>query len=220
MTRVMVVDDEILFRVGVRQALGHQDDVVIHDCHRHPNLMQAVSEFLPDVILLGCELGDRIGLSLAREISLVHPDIRIIIISHDPHDEERFRIIKGAITNCLSKNTCPEALSEMIKRVSPSEQPVPQSFLDSAPLTSLPASDTEQPPILTRNRNPKGVLSYRERQILTCISEGNTNKEIAQLLGVSEQTVKTHVSAILRKLSAHDRAHAVALALQSVPELN
>jgi DNA-binding NarL/FixJ family response regulator len=214
MTRVMVIDDEILFRVGVRQALGHKDDVVIHDCHRHPNLMQVVGEFLPDVILLGCELGDRTGLALIREISLAHPNIRIIIISHDPHDEERFRIIKGTVTNCLSKNTCPEALSEVVKQVSRKKEPVPRSFLDSA-LTGLPVSGPEQPPVLTRSRNPRGGLSYRERQILTYISEGNTNKEIAQLLGVSEQTVKTHVSAILRKLSAHDRAHAVALALQN-----
>jgi len=214
MIRVMVVDDEILFRVGVRQSLGHKDDVVIHDCHRHPNLLQVVGEFLPDVILLGCELGDRIGLSLAREISLVYPGIKIIIISHDSHDEERFRIIKGAVTNCLSKNTCPEALSDVVKRVSRAEEPIPQSFLDNAALAGLPVSPPGQPATLTRNRNSRGVLSYRERQILTCISEGNTNKEIAQLLGVSEQTVKTHVSAILRKLSAHDRAHAVALALQ------
>jgi len=214
MTKLMVIDNEILFRVGVRQALGHKDDLVIHDCHRHPNLMPVIGEFLPDVILLGCELGDRIGLSLAREISSIYPDIRIIIFSHDPHDEERFRIIKGTVTNCLSKNTCPEALSDVIKRVSHAEKPLPPSFLDSTALAGLPVSDPEQPPVLTRNRNSRGVLSYREQQILTYISEGNTNKEIAQLLGVSEQTVKTHVSAILRKLSAHDRAHAVALALQ------
>jgi len=214
MIRVLVVDDEILFRVGVRQSLGHEDGVVIYDCQRRQDLLQVVGEFLPDVILLGCELTDRIGLALAREISSVYPHTRVVIISHDPHDEERFRIIKSAVTGCLGKNTCPEVLGDVVRRVSREEYSIPPSFLDNSIIAERLVNDSRQQTTLNRSRDSRGSLSYRERQILACISEGNTNKEIARLLGVSEQTVKTHVSAILRKLSAHDRAHAVALAMQ------
>ena len=215
MIRILIVDDEIFFTVGVRQILSHEEDLVLFDCHACQDLQRVVGEFLPDVVLLGCELADRISLPLAREISSVYPAPRVVVISHDPQDEDKFRIIKNSVTDCLGKNARPQDLGNVVRKAYRGKYLTVDSFLDKQVLAEQLGNDsTQMPPISGKNHNPTVALAFREEQILTYISEGNTNKEIVRLLGVSEQTVKTHVSAILRKLSANDRAHAVALAMR------
>jgi DNA-binding NarL/FixJ family response regulator len=116
---------------------------------------------------------------------------------------------------CLSKNVGAEELISTIRRAYLGEYPINDS-LETRPLVARRVLKQFADLAAMRGIMETVIapLTHRETQILNHITEGNTNKEIAYRLGISEQTVKGHVSAILRKLNANDRAHAVALVMR------
>jgi len=211
--KVMVIDEQALFRAGVRQTLSDQPDLEILECDPAQNTLELIEANLPDVALLGSDLANHNGIELGRKIAQHFPNTKVIVLSPDPDDEELFEVIKTAATACLSKRATGEELASTIRRAHNGEYPINESLM---------ARPRVAKHILNQfrgfTRTLEGVaapLTRRETQILTYIAEGNSNKEIAHILEISEQTIKNHVSAILRKLNANDRAHAVALALRS-----
>jgi two-component system response regulator DegU len=140
----------------------------------------------------------------------------VIMLSPNPDDEELFEVIKTAAVACLSRNTVAEDLINTIRRASQGEYPINDSLIDRPRVAQRVLEQFQD--IATMDKSMETVvapLTRREAQILNYVSNGNTNKQIADILGISEQTIKSHVSAILRKLNANDRAHAVALAMRS-----
>ena len=116
---------------------------------------------------------------------------------------------------CLRKNSTAQELAETVRRASKGEYPINDSVM-TRPSVAKHVLDEFQS-LASMGRNMETIvapLTVRERQILNHIANGNTNKQIARLLSISEQTIKNHVSAILRKLNANDRAHAVVLAIR------
>ncbi|MBN1862377.1 MAG: response regulator transcription factor [Dehalococcoidales bacterium] len=216
MIKVMVVDEETFFRLGLNQVLSQRSDFEVVDCDpAQEPLMETIEASSPDVVILGSNLRTQNGLSLAREIAKCYPYIRVILLSSDPSDEVLFETIKTAAAACLSKNVRADTLVDTIKRTFSGEYPINES-LETRPMVARRV--LEQFEELSSLGKPLeeviAPLTRRETQILTYIAEGNTNKEIANKLEISEQTVKSHVSAILRKLNANDRAHAVALVMR------
>lgn len=216
MITVMVVDEENFFRLGLCQALSQRSGFKAVDCDpAQQPLLEAIEASSPDVVILGSNLSTQSGLSLAREIARCYPYIRVILMSSDPNDEVLFETIKTAAAACLSKNVRAEALIDTIRRTYRGEYPINES-LETRPMVARRV--LEQFEELSSLGKPLEAviapLTRRETQILNYIAEGNTNKEIANKLEISEQTVKSHVSAILRKLNANDRAHAVALVMR------
>jgi DNA-binding NarL/FixJ family response regulator len=211
--KVMVIDEQALFRAGVRQTLSNQSDLEILECDPAQNTLELIEANLPDVALLGSDLANHSGIELGRKIAQHFPNTKVIVLSPDPDDEELFEAIKTAATACLSKRATGDELASTIRRAHRGEYPINESLMTRPRVAKH---------ILNQfrgfTRTLEGVaapLTRRETQILTYIAEGNSNKEIAHILEISEQTIKNHVSAILRKLNANDRAHAVALALHS-----
>ncbi len=211
--KVMVIDEQALFRAGVRQTLSDQPDLEILECDPAQNTLELIEANLPDVALLGSDLANHNGIELGRKIAQHFPNTKVIMLSPDPNDEELFEVIKTAATACLSKRATGDELASTIRRAYSGEYPINESLMTRPRVAKH---------ILNQfrgfTRTLEGVaapLTRRETQILTYIAEGNSNKEIAHILEISEQTIKNHVSAILRKLNANDRAHAVALALRS-----
>ena len=141
---------------------------------------------------------------------------KVIMMSPDPDDEELFEVIKTAAVACLSRNTAAQELISTIRRASRGEYPINDSLMTRPKIARRVLEQFED--ISSMGKAIETViapLTHRETQILNYVAEGNTNKQIADILGISEQTIKSHVSAILRKLNANDRAHAVALAIRS-----
>jgi len=211
--KVMVIDEQALFRAGVRQTLSDQSDLEISECDPAQNTLELIEANLPDVALLGSDLASHSGIELGRKIAQHFPNTKVIVLSPDPDDEELFEVIKTAAAACLSKRATGDELASTIRRAYSGEYPINESLMTRPKVAKH---------ILNQfrgfTRTLEGVaapLTRRETQILTYIAEGNSNKEIAHILEISEQTIKNHVSAILRKLNANDRAHAVALALHS-----
>ncbi len=220
-TIVMIIDREPFFRAGLRQALSQQDVLEILECD--PEEGKAATEKIaassPDVALVDIGYPTLMGLDLGKKIARSFPATKVVMLSANPNDddEELFEVIKsGAVAYLRSKDCTPTRLMETIKRASHGEYPINDSvssrpkvawrvlrqFQDIAAI-GMTIEDITTP------------LTSKEVQILNYIAEGNTNKRIASVLGISEQTIKNHVSAILRKLNANDRAHAVFLALRN-----
>jgi two-component system response regulator DegU len=213
---VMVVDEEVFFRLGLCQVLSQRTDFKVVDCDpTQQQLLEAIEASSPDVVILGSNLQTRSGLSLARDVARCYPRVRVVLMSSDPNDEVLFETIKTAAAACLSKSVRAEVLIETIRRTCRGEYPINES-LEVRPMVARRVLEQFQE-LSSLGRPLQEViapLTLRETQILSCIAEGNTNKEIANKLEISEQTVKSHVSAILRKLNANDRAHAVALVMR------
>jgi DNA-binding NarL/FixJ family response regulator len=214
-TRVMIIDEQAFFRAGVSQALSNQDDIEIVECDPNNDTLAAVEAYLPDVTLLGSDLATHSGLELGRRIARNFPNTRVVILSPDPNDEELFEVIRSAAVACLGKNASAKELVDTIKKATHGEYPINETVMNR-PTVAKHVLQRFQDMSMLGDRSDIVVapLTNREREILTYVADGNTNKQIANILKISEQTIKNHVSAILRKLNANDRAHAVVLAIK------
>ena len=211
--KVMVIDEQAFFRAGVRQTLSQQPDLEILECDLTQNALELIEANLPDVALLGSDLASLSGIELGRKIAQYYPNTKVVVLSPDPDDEELFEVIKTAAVACLSKSATADELASIIRRARKGEYPINESLMTRPKVARQVLNQFRG-----MGETMEGIaapLTKRETQILTYVAEGNSNKEIARILEISEQTIKNHVSAILRKLNANDRAHAVALALHS-----
>ena len=211
--KVLVIDEHEFFRTGVRQTLSQQPDLEVLECDSTQKGLELIEANLPDVALLGSDLASLSGIELSRIIAQNYPNTKVIVLSPDPNDEELFEIIKTAAAACLSKGTTADELANTIRRTCKGEYPINESLMTSPKVARRVLNQFSG--FTTTMKGLEAPITKRETQILTYIAEGNSNKEVARTLDISEQTIKNHVSAILRKLNANDRAHAVALALCS-----
>jgi len=219
---VMIIDREPFFRAGLRQALSQHDSLEILECDPESEGKTAIAQITsssPDVALLDIGYPTLIGLDLGKKIARSFPATKVVMLSANPNedDDELFEVIKsGAVAYMRSKDCTPARLIETIRRASHGEYPINDSVSSSPQVAWRVLRQFQE--IAAMGMTIEDIttpLTSKEVQILTHIAEGNTNKRIASLLGISEQTIKNHVSAILRKLNANDRAHAVFLALRN-----
>ena len=213
---VMIIDKQAFFRAGVRQALSQQSDFKILDCDPADEPLELIETNSPDVVLLDIDFPALSGLELGRKIARRYPNIRAVMLSPDPNDEELFEVIKTGAVAYLNKNTTTEELVSIIRRACRGEYPINDSLLARPGVAEHVLKQFQD--IVSVGKIMETItapLTHRETQILNYIAEGNSNKRIAHILEISEQTIKNHVSSILRKLNANDRAHAVALAMRN-----
>ncbi|GAB4433120.1 MAG: response regulator transcription factor [Chloroflexi bacterium OHK40] len=223
--RLLLVDDHPLFRQGVRWALAAEDDISIVGEAASGEaalewLERAGSSQEPNVMLVDLNLPGMSGLDLTRQVRRQYPSLGVVMLSMHESDEQAFNALRAGAAAYRSKDVKPQALVEILRRVARGEYVINDVVLEeprvaSRVLTqfrSLPQATTTAPdavdfPIFT-------PLSEREIEVLERIAAGGSNKEIADALSISTQTVKNHISSILRKLSLNDRTQAVLFALR------
>jgi len=215
-TVVTIIDKQALFRVGVCHALSQQPDFEVFDCAPNQNPMALIEASSPNVLLLDIDYPSLKGLELARKIALHCPTTKVIMLTSNPDDKQLFEIIKTGAVAYLDKSITAEELTKVIRQVSCGEYPINDSILARPKIAkhvlrqfqNLHSNNGEIIEVIA------APLTSRETQILNYIADGNSNKQIAHILQISEQTIKNHVSNILHKLNANDRAHAVVLAIR------
>ncbi len=215
-TTVMVIDEQELFRTGVKQALSQYPGFEVLDCAPSEDTMKLIEATNPNIALLGCRLSTKNGLDLGKRIARYFPNTRVIVLSPDPDDEDLFEVIKTSAVACVNKNASAEELVSTIKQASHGEYPINETVMTRPSVARHVLKQFEEIAGMGSKAMETLVapLTSREGQILTYVANGNTNKQIATALQISEQTIKNHVSAILRKLNANDRAHAVVVAIR------
>ena len=212
--RIMVIDEQTFFRAGLSQALAQQPDFDVTDCDPFHDPLGAIENKLIEVVLLGAELVRQDGPDLCRKISRIYPNTRVIVASANPDDSELFEVMKTAAVAYLSKNATIGEIADIIRRASHGEYPINDSLVTRPRVAGNVLKQFESTAIHGAVDVITASLTKRETEILNHIANGNSNKQIAGLLEISEQTIKNHISSILRKLNANDRAHAVVLAIK------
>ena len=222
---LMIVDSQPFFRAGVRQALSQDsqfESMEIFECDPGDNGNEALSQIAahsPDIVLLDIGYPFLNGLELGKKVCRTFPGTGVVVLSANPaeDDDELFEVIKiGAVAYLRSKDCSPTELSDTLRRASSGEYPINDSVSSKPKVAWRVLRQFQDMASLGRTMEEITTpLTPKEIQILTHIAEGNSNKRIANILGISEQTIKNHVSAILRKLNANDRAHAVFIAIRN-----
>jgi DNA-binding NarL/FixJ family response regulator len=213
---VMIIDEQELFRAGVRQVLSQNPGFDVKECAPSEDTLRIIEATAPNVVLLGTRLAEHNGLELGKRIARYFPNTRVIVLSPDPDDEALFEIIKTAAVACINKNASADELLSTIRRASSGEYPINETVMTRPTVARRVLRQFEEIASMGSKAMETIVapLTARETQILSYVANGNTNKQIASALEISEQTIKNHVSAILRKLNANDRAHAVVVAIR------
>ncbi len=213
---ILVVDDHPLFRRGIRGSLEHEADlIIVGEATDGISAVQQVDGLVPDIVLLDINMPQMSGLEVTRVIKRRHPQTGVIILTMREDDEQLFHAIRVGAAAYATKDIEAEALITLIRRVARGEYLINENVL-SRPFVASRVLDQfrELSLIDSVAENVFSPLTPREIEILDCVAQGNSNKEIARILAISDQTVKNHITSILRKLAVNDRTQAVIYALK------
>jgi DNA-binding NarL/FixJ family response regulator len=215
-TRILLVDDHPLFRQGIRWTLEGQHDMeVVGEVSDGQSAIQQADFLTPDVIVCDINLPGMNGLEVTRILRRRHPQCAIIVLTMHQDDEQLFNSIRVGAAAYATKDISPEELVSMVRRVGHGEYLINENVL-SRPFVASRVLDEfrELSQVDSATESVFSPLTPREVEILDCVARGNSNKEIARLLSISDQTVKNHITSILRKLAVNDRTQAVIYALR------
>ena len=213
--RTIIIDKQPLFRAGVKQAFKEQTDFEIVEASPDEDLSTIIEADLPDVILLDIDSPSLNGLKVGRSLIQRYPATRLIVMTSEVNNDELFESIRIGAAAYLDKKATTQELEAIMRRVARGEYPINDSLLATPTVAEHVLKQFQE--MVSMGMSVESItapLTNRETQILRYVADGNSNKKIAQILDISEQTIKNHVSSILRKLNANDRAHAVVLAIR------
>jgi DNA-binding NarL/FixJ family response regulator len=210
--RVVVVDDQALVRAGFRILVDSADDLeVVGEASDGVEAVSVVETTRPDVVLMDVRMPKMDGIEAMRQIfrSAGTHESRVLMVTTFDLDEYIFDALRFGASGFLLKDTPPEELLAAIRIVAQGE-----SLLAPSVTRRLIAEFATRPAVLPSSGR-LDLLTEREREVLTSIGNGSSNAEIADQLHMSVATAKTHVSRILAKLDARDRAQLVVIAFQT-----
>jgi DNA-binding NarL/FixJ family response regulator len=210
--RVLLCDDQALVRSGFRMVLETREDMhVVGEADNGRAALDLARVTRPDVILMDVRMPGMDGVETTRRLVAAGTSARILILTTFDLDEYVFEALRAGASGFLLKDVQPSQLVDAIRVIARGEAllapTVTRRLLDRF------AHALPDPGKLTPE--PLAELTEREIEVLTLLSSGLSNAELAERLFVSETTVKTHVSSILRKLGLRDRVQAVVLAYQT-----
>jgi DNA-binding NarL/FixJ family response regulator len=198
MIKLLLIDDHFVVRSGLAASLELEDDLkIVGETERGEDACGLFEQSHPDVVLMDLQLPGINGIETTTALLRDHPQARVLIFSTFARDGEIQAALKAGALGYLQKSASRDTLLAAIR--------------------SVAAGRPSLPPEITRRLDDLLAgpeITPREKEILTLVTRGNANKEIAAMLGISEDTVKQHVSRILVKLKVNDRAQATAEAIR------
>jgi NarL family two-component system response regulator LiaR len=206
--KVLLVDDHKIVRQGVRAYLHTLADIqVIAEADTGVSAVRAVEQHQPDVVLMDLEMpGEIDGIAATRRIRKIRPQTQVIVVTSHHQDEFIFPAVRAGAISYLLKDVEPDELAAAIRKAANGE-----AVLDSRVASRIVQ---ELQGLRKDDVNPFTELSEREFDVLRLIAAGRSNAEIAEALVISENTVKTHIGSILKKLHLDDRIQAAVYAWQ------
>ncbi len=215
-TRILIVDNHVLFRVGIAQILSKESDLeVVGEAEDSRTAMEVALETSPNIILMDLSLPSPGGIETTQRIKRELPAVSIIVLAVHEDEDALFDAIKAGAAAFILKDIGPDDLVNVIRRVANGEYLINDTVFAQPSVASRVLKEFRELAIYGQEAQPIfAPLSPREVQILDNIAQGMTNKQVAYTLTISEQTVKNHMSSILRKLSVNDRTQAVVYAMR------
>jgi len=206
--RIVVADDHPIFRDGLCKLLALEEDFeVVAQAQDGRQVLDVLQQYAPDVLLLDLKMPGLDGLATLQRLQAVKNKTRVIVLTASDDKNEFVQAMKLGTSGIVLKQTATELLIKSIRKVHAGE-----IWLDSHTTAAVirqfvaaddnPPSPTQQAPSRERERSP---LSQREREIVALVAQGFKNKEMAEKMFISEQTVKNHLHNIFDKLGVSDR---------------
>jgi len=196
--RVLSVDDHPLLREGLAAIINNQPDMLL--VAEASNAQEALQQFRkhhPDITLMDLRLPGQSGIDAMIELRREFPEARVIILTTFEGDVEIQRALEAGARGYVLKNMPPKELVDVIRQVHAGKKRIPSQIA-----TSLAEHLSDE------------ALTSREIEVLSQIAGGNRNRDIAEKLSITEETVKVHIKHIMDKLGASDRTQAVAIGLR------
>ena len=212
--RVLVVDDDVPTRVGVRTILSSEPGIeVVGEAGTAAQAVDLNRQLRPDVVLMDVRLPDEDGITVTREILRDAreglPIPRVIVLTTFDYDEYVFRSLQAGASGFLLKRAPAEELIEAVRTVADGNAlPAPARTRTLIGAFAKASADSPMSQFAE-------ALTARESEVLALIARGLSNAEIADNLGLSIETIRTHVKHVYMKTGARDRAHAVIIAYES-----
>ncbi len=207
--RILVVDDHALFRRGLADCLAEAGDFeIVGEAEDGQQAVDLCKELMPDLILMDILMPNCGGLEAARRIKEENPGVKIVMLTVSEEDRNLFEAIKSGAEGYLIKDVKPAELRRMLRGIWAGEAPI------------SPCTATRILREFARRARPEADgaslagLTPREREVLELVAGGQSNREIATALFVTEHTVKKHLRNILEKLHLQNRVEAAVYALQ------
>jgi len=195
--KVLVVDDHPVVRVGISTIIDTQPDmIVVAETGSGEDAIALYGEHLPDLTVMDLRLERMSGVACIRKIRAQYPQARFVVLTTYRGDEDIHQALKAGASGYLIKGMPREILLDALRRVHGGERFLPPPVTQALSM-----------------RKPETELSARERQVLSLLAVGKSNKEIAAALGIAEITVKCHLSVIFLRLHVTDRTQAVIAAV-------
>ncbi len=203
--RILIVDDQELFREGLHTLLSMQPDLqVVGEARNGEEALRLAGELNPDVVLMDLHMPVLNGVAATRHLKSTRPEIKVIVLTTFDDDEDVFEGLRAGAIGYLLKDVASEKLVEAIRAVARGA-----AFLQPSIAGKVIAEFARLSPYLPPQAQPLvEPLSERELDILRLLSQGASNKEIADDLVITVGTVKNHVTSILAKLGVRDRTQA------------
>lgn len=214
---VLIVDDHPLFRDGLQQALLLEDDItVIGQSENGESGLNDARRLRPDVVLLDINLPVMNGLQVARQLKAERANVAVIVLTAYHDEEQVLHAMRAGASAYCSKDVEPDALVGVIRDVASGQYIVNDERMDDRQLHEWIQSSIEamSGPYIVDAEEHFIPLSPREMEILQFVTGGLSNKEIAVKLRISQQTVKNHMTSILKKLNVEDRTQAAVNAIR------
>jgi DNA-binding NarL/FixJ family response regulator len=203
--RVVVADDHPVFRDGLVMVLRERGIEVVAEVADGQEALDAAAARNPDVVLMDLTMPGLSGIEATRRLAAVHPAIAVLVLTMSEDDDSLFAALRAGARGYLLKEAAADDIARAVVTVARGETVlgarVSGRVLDAVRGGLLPGAPAPFP-----------RLTEREREVLELVARGYQNARIAHHLGLSEKTVRNHISAILAKLPAATRAEAVALA--------
>jgi NarL family two-component system response regulator LiaR len=204
--RILIVDDHAVVRKGIRALLSTEKDIeVIGEADDGQEAIKRYQSLTPDVLLLDLLMPKMNGIEVIKAVKEKHPEAKILVLTSFAADDQVFPAIKAGALGYLLKDTGPEELVDAIHQVHRGESSL------SPTVARKVLQEISQPSNKPLLENP---LTKREIDVLQIVAQGKSNLEIAEILVISETTVRTHVSNILGKLHLASRTEAALYALK------
>ena len=205
MIQILLVDDHAVLRDGLRSILDLESDIrVVGEAVSGEEVLKKVEEYRPDFILMDVNLPGKNGIEVTSLVKSQYPNCRVLILTMFEHDEYLMEALRAGADGYLLKDSSSEQVVEAIRKVSQGDSVIHPRMTQK--LITYHQKNSE------RNEN---VLSDREKEVLFELVKGLSNKEIAEVLFISDKTVKIHINKIFKKLNVKSRTQAVIYAVQN-----
>ncbi|MCL4296615.1 MAG: response regulator transcription factor [Anaerolineae bacterium] len=206
--RLLLVDDHQIVRAGLRMLFQAEADMeIVGEVSSGDEAIQAVRDLKPDVVLMDVVMPGMSGMEATRRIKETSPEVAVLALTMHEDEQYFFEMLNAGASGYVPKRAAPDDLVSAIRVASQGNVFLYPTMAKLLVKDFLQRSEAGTAP-------PSEELTAREREVLTCVAEGMTNREIAETLVISAKTVDRHRENIMRKLNLHNRVELVKYAIE------